>query len=71
MSIEVIALEQFSAPTHIETEVTPQAHTRHSMFHSFFSGYSKQDSATTISHSKRTIELLKQRNIMSNMLSTR
>ena len=35
-----------------------------------FSDDRKQDSTTTIVHSKRIIELLKQRNNMSNTLST-
>ena len=36
VSIEYIVLEHFSARTHIETEGTPQARTRHAVFHSFF-----------------------------------
>ena len=36
VSIEVIVLEHFSAPTQTETETTPQARTRHAVFHSFF-----------------------------------
>ena len=38
--------------------------------HSFLSDNSKHDSATTISHSKCIIELLKHRNITSNILIT-
>ena len=48
----------------------PQTHTLYAVFHSFFSGDSKQDATTTIAHIKYIIELLKQRNIMSNMLIT-
>ena len=40
------------------------------MFHSFLSDDRKHDSKTHITHSKHTIELLKQRKIMSNTLST-
>ena len=70
MSIEGIALDHFSAPTHTEITGTPQDRTHHYVFHSFFSDDRKQDYATTILHSKRIIELLKQRNIMSNTLIT-
>ena len=70
MSIEGISLKNFSAPTHTETTETPQSRTRHAVFHSFLSNDIKQDSTKTIAHRKRTIELLKQHNIMSNALST-
>ena len=33
VSIEGIPLEYFSAPTHTETEGTPQERTRHDVFH--------------------------------------
>ena len=33
VSIEGIALDHFSEPTHIETEETPQARTSHDVFH--------------------------------------
>ena len=46
-----------------------QARTLYAVFHSFYNDR-KQDSATNTTHSKRTIELLKQHNIMSNTLST-
>ena len=59
VSIEGIALEHFSAPTHTEIEVTPQVRTRHAVFHSFFSDASKQYSSTTTAHRKCTIKLLK------------
>ena len=70
LSIEAIALKNFSAPTHKETEGIPQALTHHSVFRSVLSDDSKQDSATTISHSKIIIELLNQRNILLNTLIT-
>ena len=40
------------------------------MFNSFLSDDRKQDSSTTNAHIKRIIELLKQRNIVLNKLST-
>ena len=70
VSIEGIVLIHFSATPLTETEETIQARTRHAVFCYFFSDESKQDSATTIAHSKRTIELLKQRKIMPSTLST-
>ena len=68
--IEGIALEHLRAPTHIKTAGTTQARTCHAVFHSFLFNDRKQDSATTIAHSKHIIELLKQQNIMSNMVIT-
>ena len=70
MSIEGIALEHLSEPTHTETGVTPQSRTRHAVFYPFLSDDRKQDSSAANAHSKYTIELLKQRNIVLNKLST-
>ena len=70
MSIEGIALENFSAPTQKEKSVTPQERTSHTVFHSFLSDDSKQDAATTIEHSKRVIDFFQQHNSMYNLLST-
>ena len=67
---EGIVLEHFSAPTQTGISVKPKVLTRHDVFHSCLSDDSKQYSATTTVHRKRTIELLKERNIMSNTLST-
>ena len=61
-------MDHFSAPTHTETEVTPQECTCHAVFHLFLSDDRTQDSDTTTAHIKRINELLKQRNIMSNTL---
>ena len=36
VSIESISLEHFSTTAHTETEETPQARTRHAVFHLFF-----------------------------------
>ena len=70
VSIEGIVLEHFRAPTTTDTAGTSQPRTCHALFHSFFSDYIKQDSATTIALIKRIIQLLKQQNILSNKLST-
>ena len=68
--IKGIGLDNSIAPTQTETAGTPQSHTCHAVSSLVLSDDSKQDTATTISHSKHTIESLKQRNIVSNMLST-
>ena len=68
--IEVIALEHFSAPKHTEISGTTHARTRHAVFNLFMFNDRKQDSTITTSHRKHIIELLNQRNIMSNILST-
>ena len=70
MSIEEISLEHFSAQTQTETATTPQAHTRHAVFHSFLFDEIKQDAATNISHRTQIIKLLKQHNILPDMLIT-
>ena len=68
VSIEGVSLEHFSEPAQTETPGTPQSRRSQSVFHSFFSDDRKQDSSTTISHIKCIIELLNQRNIISNTL---
>ena len=55
--IEGIALDHFSETTHKSTESTPQACKLHAVFNSLFSEEIKQDSDTTISHSKPIITL--------------
>ena len=57
--IEVTLLYHFSAPTQIETARTPQARTHHTVFLLFLSDNRKKYAATTISHRKRIITLLK------------
>ena len=69
VSIKGILLENFSSPTQTEISGKPQECTHNYVFHSFLSYDRKQYAATTISNIKHIIELLKQRNIMSNMLS--
>ena len=68
--IQGIVLENSIVQTLIETAGALQACTHHDVFHSLLSDDNKQYSATTIAHSKQIIELLKQHNIMSNVLST-
>ena len=59
MSIEGIALENFSALPHTEINISKKACPCHAVFHSFLSDDSKQDAVNTTAHSKRLIELLK------------
>ena len=71
MYIEGTALEKFSALPQIEINSSTEPCPQHSVFRSFFSDDSKQDSATTTEHSNRLIELLKNKktdvNIKYNM----
>ena len=52
VSIEVIALEHFSAVPQSDINSSSFSRPRHAVFHSFLSDDSKQDSATTTAHSK-------------------
>ena len=52
VSIEGISLEHFSAATQADINSTTPSRPRHAVFHSFLSDDSKQDAATTTSHSK-------------------
>ena len=70
VSIEVIPLEHFREPKNTETEGTPQAHTSNVVFHSLLSDDRKKGSSKNIAHKNCIVELLKQRNIMYNTLST-
>ena len=70
MSIEGIALEQFSA-TYKETyALSPYSRTHNTEFHSFLHDQSKQYSATTAAHRKRIMDMLKRINFMGFGLST-
>ena len=64
MSIEGIALEHCNALPQIEINSSTKLCSRHAFFHSFLSDDRKQDAATTTAHSKRFIEMLKQRKII-------
>ena len=70
MSIEGIALEYFSELPNSHINSSAVSHQRHAVFHSFLSGNSKQDAATTTAHSKRFISLLKGKNVSTTLLST-
>ena len=62
MSIEVIALENFSALPKEDINSTTPSRQRHAVFHSYLSENSKHDAATTTAHSKRFISLFKDKN---------
>ena len=66
MSIEVIALEHFSALPKADINTTTPSCQRHVVFHSFLSDDSKQDAATTTTHSKCLISLLKEKKYLQN-----
>ena len=57
MSIEGIALENFSAAPQADINSSTLSRPRHAVFHSFLSDDSKQDAATTTAHSKLLISL--------------
>ena len=59
VSIEVIVLENFSALPHTEINSYTKPWPSHTVFHSYLSDDNKQDSATTTTHSKHLIEMLK------------
>ena len=50
MSIEGIALENFSAAPQKDINSSTLSHPRHAVFHSILSDDSKQDAATTTAH---------------------
>ena len=55
VSMEGIALENFSAAPQADINSTSSSRPRHAVFHSFLSDDSKQDAATTTAHSKLLI----------------
>ena len=59
MSIEGIALENFSALLQTEINSSTKSCLQHAEFHYFLSDDSKQDTVTTTAHRKRLIEILK------------
>ena len=65
MSIEGIALENFSELPQIEINASTKPCPRHAVFHYFLSDDSKQDAATTTAHSNILIELIKMKKLMS------
>ena len=70
MSIEVIALEIFSAVPQADINSSTLSRQYHAVFHSFLSDDSKQDAASTTAHSKRLISFLKDKNLLTIPLST-
>ena len=69
VSIEGIALEHFSDLPETGMNPSKKSCPLHAVFR-FFLDDSKQDSDTTTSHSKRFIELLKERKLLTSSLST-
>ena len=69
MSIEGIALEHFSAAPQKYIKSSTLSRPRHAVFYSFLSDESKQDAATTTSHSKRLIKFLKNKQVLTTSLS--
>ena len=59
LSIEVIALEHFSALPQTNINSTTPSRQHHAVFNYLISDDSKQDAATTTVHIKRLISLLK------------
>ena len=70
VSIEGIALEHFSAAPKVDNNTSTTSCQRHVVFQSFLSDYSKQDVATTTSHRKRLISLIKNKQVLTTSLST-
>ena len=70
MSIEGIALENFSASPQEDINSTTPLRPRHAVFHSFLSDDSKQDAATTTAQRKQLISLLKNKQVLTTSLST-
>ena len=70
VSIEGITLEHFSAATQADINSSTLSRPWHAVFHSFLSDNSKQDAATTTTHSKRLISLLNNKQVLTTSLST-
>ena len=72
MSIEGIdiALEHLSTASKANMKSYTISRQRHEVFHSFLSGDSKQDAATTTSHRKLLISLLKNKKVLTTPLRT-
>ena len=68
MSIEGIALENFSASPQSDINSSSLPCPRHAVFHSFLSDDRKQDAATTTAHRKRLISLLKNKQVLTTSL---
>ena len=66
MSIEVIALGHFSTLPNSVINASTKSCPHHAVVHSFLSGDSIQNSATTTSHSKNLIQLSKERKVFAS-----
>ena len=67
MSIEIIALEHFSAVPKTDIGSATPARQRHALFHSFLSDDRKQYAVTTTAHSKRLVSLLKEKKLTTSL----
>ena len=70
LSIEIIAIDHFSASTQSNSAVSDKDISCMSVFYSFFSDDSKQDTATTDAHSKHMLQLSQHRNKLHKTRST-
>ena len=70
MTKDVIELEQFSALPQAYINSSTLSLQCHAVFHSFLSDDSKQDSATTTRYRKRLVSLLKDKKLLTALLST-
>ena len=70
MYIEGIELEHFSELPQTEINSSTKPCPRHAVFHYVLSDDSKQDAPTTMAHSKRLIELLKEQKLLTSTLIT-
>ena len=69
MSIDGIALENFSALPQTEINSSTKPFPRHSVFHCLLSDYSKQYYSTTTAHRKGLIGMLKEQKLLTSTLS--
>ena len=69
MSIQGIALENFSALLQTNINSTTPSRQFHAVSHSFLSDDIKQDVATTTAHSKCLIVLIKEKKLLTTSLS--
>ena len=70
VSIEGIALENFSTLPSSGINISTKSCPRHAVFKYFLSDNIEQDAVTTTPYSKRLIELLKERKLLESALST-
>ena len=69
VSIEGIALENFSATPQADINSSTLSRPQNAVFHSFLSDDSKQDADTTTAHRKRLISFLKNKQVLTTPLS--